>query len=44
MSVGTDVTGEASFDHPALLARPEPWATPRRAIHGVMPRARSYRR
>ncbi len=26
------------------LPRPEPWATPRRAIRGVMPRARSRRR
>ncbi len=26
------------------LSRPEPWATPRRAMHGVIPRARGYRR
>jgi hypothetical protein len=35
--------GEAALDDPAVPAQAEPCATPRRAIRGVMPRARGCR-
>lgn len=35
---------EGPLHHPTDLAEPEPWATPRRAIIGLMPRFHSRRR